>query len=59
MDYQWNWYWLSLKLKGENNDNIYFGIKCFDSEPEKIIAREMRRDERVDDEPAADNCFNC
>ena len=29
---------------------IYFGIKCFDSEPERIIAREMRRDEIVDDD---------
>jgi len=30
--------------------NIYFGIKCYDSEPEKIIAREMRRDAIVDDD---------
>jgi len=30
--------------------NIYFGIKCFDSDPEKIIAREMRRDASVDDD---------
>ena len=30
--------------------NIYFGIKCFDSEPDKIIAREMRRDAIVDDD---------
>ena len=30
--------------------NIYFGIKCFDSEPDKIIAREMRRDAVVDDD---------
>jgi len=30
--------------------NLYFGIKCFDSEPEKIIAREMRRDAIVDDD---------
>lgn len=29
---------------------IYFGIKCYDSEPEKIIAREMRRDAIVDDD---------
>lgn len=29
---------------------IYFGIKCFDSEPGKIIAREMRRDAVVDDD---------
>jgi len=30
--------------------NLYFGIKCFDSEPKKIIAREMRRDAIVDDD---------
>jgi len=30
--------------------NIYFAIKCFDSDPEKIIAREMRRDAIVDDD---------
>jgi len=30
--------------------NIYFGIKCYDFEPEKIIAREMRRDAIVDDD---------
>lgn len=33
-----------------DENNIYFGIKCYDSEPDKIIAREMRRDERVDDD---------
>jgi len=33
-----------------DDKNIYFGIKCYDSEPDKIIAREMRRDERVDDD---------
>ena len=33
-----------------DQNNIYFGIKCFDSEPEKIIAREMRRDQLVDDD---------
>ena len=33
-----------------DDKNIYFAIKCFDSEPDKIIAREMRRDERVDDD---------
>ena len=31
-------------------DNIYFGVKCFDSEPDKIIAREMRRDADMDDD---------
>lgn len=25
--------------------NLYFGVRCFDSEPDKIIATEMRRDE--------------
>ena len=30
--------------------NLYIGIKCFDSEPDKIIAREMRRDAIVDDD---------
>lgn len=33
-----------------DRDNLYFGIKCFDSEPQKIIAREMRRDAVVDDD---------
>ncbi|MFC1558623.1 DUF5916 domain-containing protein [candidate division KSB1 bacterium] len=28
-----------------NNENIYFGITCLDSEPDKIVANEMRRDE--------------
>lgn len=27
-----------------DNDFIYFGIRCFDSEPDKIIARQMQRD---------------
>ena len=27
-----------------DKDNIYFGIKCYDSEPDRIIAKEMRRD---------------
>jgi len=30
--------------------NIYFGIRCFDSEADKIIAREMRRDASVDND---------
>jgi len=30
--------------------NLYIGIKCYDSEPGKIIAREMRRDAVVDDD---------
>ncbi|MDA2933477.1 carbohydrate binding family 9 domain-containing protein [Acidobacteria bacterium AH-259-D05] len=28
-----------------NQESIYFAIRCFDSEPEKIIARERRRDD--------------
>jgi len=27
-----------------DKDNIYFGLKCYDSEPGRIIANEMRRD---------------
>lgn len=27
-----------------DNDNMYIGVWCYDSEPEKIIAKEMRRD---------------
>lgn len=27
-----------------DHKNIYFGIRCFDNEPEKIVASEMRRD---------------
>ncbi len=33
-----------------NDNNLYIGIKCYDSEPGKIIAREMRRDAVVDDD---------
>jgi len=33
-----------------NEKNLYIGVKCYDSEPEKIIAREMRRDAIVDDD---------
>jgi len=33
-----------------NEKNLYIGIKCYDSEPDKIIAREMRRDAIVDDD---------
>jgi len=32
----------------QDDKNIYFGIKCFDSEPQKIIAKEMRRDAFMD-----------
>ena len=30
--------------------NLYIAVRCFDSEPDKIIAREMRRDALVDDD---------
>jgi len=30
--------------------NLYIGVKCYDSDPDKIIAREMRRDAIVDDD---------
>ncbi|MBN1273359.1 MAG: carbohydrate binding family 9 domain-containing protein [Candidatus Aminicenantes bacterium] len=33
-----------------NEKFLYIGIRCFDSEPDKIIAREMRRDAIVDDD---------
>ena len=33
-----------------NEKNLYIGVKCYDSEPDKIIAREMRRDAIVDDD---------
>ena len=29
---------------------LYIGVKCFDSDPSKIIAREMRRDARMDND---------
>jgi len=32
----------------QNKSNLYIGIKCYDAEPEKIIAREMRRDSDLD-----------
>ena len=33
-----------------NEKNLYIGVKCYDSEPDRIIAREMRRDAFVDDD---------
>jgi len=33
-----------------NDKKLIFGIRCYDKEPEQIIAREMRRDARLDDE---------
>ena len=35
---------------GFDADHLFLVIRCFDSEPEKIIAREMRRDALVDDD---------
>lgn len=33
-----------------DEDNLYFGIKCFDSEPDKIVRTELRRDAIVDED---------
>lgn len=33
-----------------DENNLYIGVRCYDSEPDKIIAREMRRDAIVDDD---------
>ena len=33
-----------------DKNNLYFGIKCYDSEPDKIIRTELRRDERMDND---------
>ncbi|MFZ5517856.1 MAG: DUF5916 domain-containing protein [Candidatus Zhuqueibacterota bacterium] len=33
-----------------DDDNLYFGIKCYDSEPEKIVRTELRRDAIVDND---------
>ncbi len=30
-----------------DDENIYFGIQCYDSEPEKVLGTEMRRDYEV------------
>lgn len=30
-----------------NGENIYFGIICYDSEPDKIVSNEMRRDAQL------------
>ncbi|MBT5872618.1 MAG: carbohydrate binding family 9 domain-containing protein, partial [Candidatus Latescibacteria bacterium] len=31
-----------------DDNTIYFGIMCYDSEPDRIVATEMRRDQNVD-----------
>jgi hypothetical protein len=33
-----------------DKNNIYFGVKCYDSQSDKIVAREMRRDVIVDND---------
>ena len=30
-----------------DDDNIYFGFQCYDTEPEKVLGTEMRRDYEV------------
>ena len=36
-----------------NNDNLYIGVICYDSEPEKIIHKELKRDGHT----GGDDCF--
>ena len=33
-----------------DESNIYFGVMCYDREPERVVATEMRRDTNVDDD---------
>jgi len=33
-----------------DKNNLYLGVKCYDSEPNKIIRTELRRDQRMDDD---------
>lgn len=33
-----------------DKDNLYFGVKCYDSEADKIISKEMRRDAGLNDD---------
>ncbi len=33
-----------------DDDNLYLGVKCFDKEPERVVAREMLRDTQLDDD---------
>jgi hypothetical protein len=39
----------TVVLISYDDDYVYFGIRCFDSEPEKIVANEMRRDYDLSD----------
>jgi len=41
-----------------NRKNLYIGVKCYDKEPDKIIAREMRRDALVDDDDYFEMIFD-
>ncbi|MFO7888735.1 MAG: DUF5916 domain-containing protein [bacterium] len=41
-----------------NQKNLFIGVKCYDKEPEKIIAREMRRDALVDDDDYFEMVFD-
>ncbi len=41
-----------------DENNLYLGIKCFDSEPDKIIANEMRRDYFVDNDDYVEMIFD-
>ena len=34
----------------QDRRNLYIGIKCYDSDPDRIIARDMRRDAEIDNE---------
>ncbi|MBC7187100.1 MAG: carbohydrate binding family 9 domain-containing protein [Calditrichaeota bacterium] len=31
-------------------ENLYLGVKCYDTEPERLVAREMLRDTQLDDD---------
>ena len=33
-----------------DDEHLYFGVRCYDSESEKIIRTELRRDARMDDD---------
>ena len=37
-----------------DESNLYLGIMCYDREPEKVVATEMRRDINVDDDDSFD-----
>lgn len=33
-----------------DEENLYLGVKCYDSEPHRVVAREMLRDTQLDDD---------